>query len=187
MRGDAVVLASGAPEGRVFNHQGQFKPRYSRRQELVAGAGFLLLCLGVGLSGVGVSALGVHGWYLSLRRPPLCPPLSLYPPVWTLLYLMAGVAAWEIWRAPGFRLLNRQALIAWGWQIGLKALWTPVFFGLHWLLGSAILGLVLLAVLGETIRRFAGLKRWAALLMLPYAAWVAFEVYLDFGFWWLNR
>jgi translocator protein len=181
------MLRSDALEGCVFNNQGQFKVRYSRRTELLALAGFLFLCLGVGLSGSGVSALNLHNWYLTLNPPELLPPVWVFPPVWIVLYFMIGVAGWEIWRVPDVAMRNHRALTVWGWQIGLKALWTPVFFGLHWLLPALGVGCALFGTAMFTLLRFSRLNRAAALLMLPYCGWLTFELYLNAGFWWLNR
>lgn len=175
------------PEGRVFNNQGQFKVQHSRRDEIIALAGFLFLCLIVGLSGIGITTFSLHGWYLSLIQPRLLPPVWVFLPIWIVLYLMVALAGWEIWRVPDVGLRDQQALTAWGWQIGLKALWTPVFFGLHWLLAAFAVGLVLFGAILFTILRFARLNRAASLLMLPYCGWVAFELYLNAGFWWLNH
>jgi len=171
----------------VFNNQGQFKLRYSRRLENIALAGFLLLCLTVGLSGSGVALLAVHGWYLTLKTPPYTPPIWAYFPIWTTLYVWAGFAAWDIWRNLDAGFKNHRALSAWGWSMGLKALWTPVFFGLHWLLPAYTVGLALLGTLAVTCIRFWRLNRGAAALMLPFTAWVAFECYLGAGFWSLNH
>jgi len=99
---------------------------------------------------------------------------------------MTGVAAWEIWRKPDVTLRHHHALMLWFWQLGLKALWAPVFFGLHFPAGGLALGIVILGGIGFTTVRFMQLNRRAGLLMLPYAGWVAFEIYLTAGFWWLN-
>ncbi len=175
------------PEGGVFNNRGPFKLRYARREQVTALAGFLGLCLAVGLSGSGLAAFGLHGWYLSLHPPRFAPPVWVFLPVWSVLYLMAGLAAWEIWRVPDAPMANHQALSAWGWQLGLKALGAPVFFGAHWLLPAVGVQLALCGAVFWTILRFARLNLAAAALMLPYLGWVTFELYLNAGFWWLNR
>ncbi len=141
----------------------------------------------MGLSGSGFVWLNLRDWLPSLRAPALLPPAGLLLPVWVALYVMVGVAGWEIWRVPDVRLRNRQALTAWGWQLGLKAAVTPVFFGLHWLLAAAVMSAALLGAVAVTVWRFGQLNRTAALLMLPYFGWAGFGLYLNAGFWWLNR
>jgi tryptophan-rich sensory protein len=79
-----------------------------------------------------------------------------------------------------------RALRAWGWQLALQTAWTPVFFGLHWLLGSVLVGAGALAAAVFTLLAFMRLNRLAAALMLPYCLAVGVQLYLDTGFWWLN-
>ena len=71
-------------------------------------------------------------------------------------------------------------------QWTLNALWTPLFFGLHrpdWALAEI---LVLLAAILATIRVFWRVDRPAGLLLLPYAAWVAFASVLNWAIWGMN-
>lgn len=129
-----------------------------------------------------MTATSVHTWYLSLVPPPGTPPNWAFGPVWTVLYVMIGVAAWQVWR----RIGGGRTLRIWGWQLILNAAWPPAFFGLRSLpLGLATI-LVMLAAILLTIRAFARFDRAAALLMVPYAAWVAYVTYLNAGFLWLN-
>ena len=150
---------------------------------LLALVGFLGLCLLVGAAAGELTAGTVRLWYNALARPPGTPPGWVLAPVWGVLYLMIGTAAWLVWRRVG----NASPLRLWGWQLLLNALWTPAFFGLRQpaLALAVILTLLVLVVL--TARAFARVERRAALLMLPYAAWVAYATYLNLGFWWLNR
>lgn len=122
------------------------------------------------------------GWYLSLTAPPGTPPSWLFAPIWTVLYLLMGVAAWLVWCQPG----HRRALLLWGWQLLLNAIWNPVFFGLHAPGAALAIILALVMLLGVTIVAFARVSRPAALLLLPYFAWACYASYLNAGFWWLN-
>ena len=125
-------------------------------------------------------------WFLALRTPPLNPPGWLFAPVWTLLYVTIGVAAWLLWqRAPWHTA--RAPWLAFTAQLTLNAAWTPLFFGLHRpdLALGCILALDL--AIAACIATWWPRRRAAALLLVPYAAWVAFATYLNFGFWWLNR
>lgn len=144
--------------------------------------GFIGLCLLVAAADAAVTERSVHTWYLSLAAPPGTPPNWLFPPVWTALYLMIGVAGWLAWRESG-----GMAVRLWGWQLMANALWTPAFFGLHSPgAGMAVMAALLLLIV-LTIRAFWGVSRRAALLMLPYAAWVGYAAYLNVGFLALNH
>lgn len=142
----------------------------------------------MGASSAAINAGSVSSWYPTLNAPPGNPPNWLFPPVWTTLYVLIGVAAWLVWRrAADIGARAYRALRLWGWQLGIGALWTPAFFGLH----SPALGLLvivpLLAAIALTVRAFVRVERRAALLLVPYLAWVAYATYLNAGFWWLNR
>ena len=140
------------------------------------------MCLLLGLASGSITASSVGNWYPSLRMPPGTPPNWVFPPAWTVLYVLMGIAAWLAWRVP----VHRRALRLWGWQLALNAAWTPAFFGLR----SPALGLTvilpLLAAILLTMRAFARLRPLAAWLLLPYLAWTSYATYLNLGFWWLN-
>jgi tryptophan-rich sensory protein len=151
---------------------------------MLALLGFLGLCLLVDMSAGIVTATSVQGWFTSLIRPPFAPPNWVFAPVWTVLYCMIGVSAWLVWRAgrpPAYR-----ALRLWGWQLLFNALWSPAFFGLHSPGLALAVMLVLLALVGFTVWRFAAVSRAAAVLMGPYLAWGAYATYLTAGFFVLN-
>jgi tryptophan-rich sensory protein len=139
-----------------------------------------------GLSGFATSA-GVAAWYPTLVKPAFNPPAWLFGPVWTLLYLMMGVAAFLVWRrglgADGVRL----ALGVFLFQLLLNGLWSLLFFGLRspgWALVD--IGLLWLAI-GGTIWLFWRVAPTAGLLLLPYWAWVSFAAVLNGSIWSLNR
>ncbi len=140
------------------------------------------LCLLVGAANGAVTATSVRTWYLSLTPPPGTPPNWIFGPVWTSLNILAGVAAWLIWRHPD----HRRALLLWGWQLLANAVWSPAFFAIHSpRLALAVL-VVLLALTAATIRAFARVRPAAARLMVPYLLWTCYATYLNVGFWWLN-
>ncbi|MBN2128913.1 MAG: tryptophan-rich sensory protein [Sedimentisphaerales bacterium] len=129
----------------------------------------------------------VSGWYDNLEKPFFTPPGWLFGPVWTVLYLSMGVAAFLVWRRG---LQSRAVQIALVWflaQLVLNALWTPVFFGFHRLGWSVVVILSLwLAILG-TIRHFRRVSKGASLLLCPYLLWVSFAAVLNVSIWLLNR
>jgi benzodiazapine receptor len=108
----------------------------------------------------------------------------VFAPVWATLYVLIGIAAWRVWQRPG--LGQRRAMTLWGWQLLFNAAWTPAFFGLH----SPLLGLCvivpLLVLIGLTLHAFVRQDRFAAALLVPYAAWTCYATYLNAGFAYLN-
>lgn len=145
--------------------------------------GFVGLCLLVGAVGGSMTVRAVHHWYLTLHTPPGTPPSIVFAPVWTVLYVMIGVAGWLVWK----RLGAAPPLRLWGWQLAANALWAPAFFGLH--SPGLALGVmaVLLPLIVLTIRSFRRIHRVAAMLMLPYGVWCLYAAYLNAGFLVLNH
>jgi len=129
----------------------------------------------------------VRTWYPALVRPSFAPPPWVFGPVWTTLYVMMGVASWLVWRQGFGRLEVRSALVFYGVQLVFNLAWSWLFFGLQKPFLALLDIVVLLVLIGVTAIRFAAVSRGAALLLLPYLAWVAFATVLNGGFWWLNR
>jgi translocator protein len=145
--------------------------------------GFVGLCLLVGAVDGSMTARAVRGWYASLHAPPGTPPKWVFAPVWSILYVMIGTAAWLVWR----RIGTGRPLRLWGWQLAANALWAPAFFVLR-SPGIALAILVVLLVLTTlSILAFRPVHRVAAALMLPYAGWCLFAAYLNIGFLLLNH
>lgn len=124
-------------------------------------------------------------WYALLNKPAWNPPSWLFGPVWTLLYLCMGLAAWLVWRRGGLRE-QRTPLLLFFTQLALNALWTPLFFGLHQP-GLALVNILFLWVaIIATTASFRRVSFKAAALLLPYLAWVSFASFLNFTLWRLN-
>lgn len=121
-------------------------------------------------------------FYGQLLRPAWAPPASAFAPVWTTLYLLMGVAAWLAWRERGAARLGT-ALGLFVAQLGVNALWSWLFF--VWNLGAlAFVDAVLLFVLiAATLILFWRINRLAALLLLPYLAWVGLASALTGSVW----
>ena len=185
-QGDASVAGEPAGSGFVFGRR--------RRDRLVALGLLVAMPLVLGGAGGVITASAIPAWYTELAKPPWNPPSWLFGPVWTALYIAMGVAAWRIWRraiVPGasqtLRAAVRSALLVYGVQLALNAIWTPVFFGLKRTdVALAIIAVLVVAIV-ETVRRFNRLDRAAALLLLPYLGWVAFATALNGSIWLLNR
>lgn len=154
----------------------------SRRQIVVGLPAWILLALAAGLAG---SRWLPGEWYLTLAKPAWNPPSFVFAPVWTTLYVLMGVAAWLVWCRAGFSRARR-ALVLFGIQLGLNALWSWVFFGAHQMLWGLVEMLLLWATILATILAFRRHSRAAAWLLVPYLAWVSFAAVLNFTLWRLN-
>jgi benzodiazapine receptor len=147
----------------------------------------IIACLAAGAIGSIFTREAIPTWYTMLVKPAFNPPNWLFAPVWTLLYIMMGIAAFLVWRKG---LENRQvriALIVFLVQLVLNALWSVVFFGLE----SPLYGVVVIAVLWVailfTVLKFYRISLAASVLMWPYLLWVTFAAVLNVSIWLLNR
>jgi benzodiazapine receptor len=130
---------------------------------------------------------GPQSWYATLAKPSFTPPSWVFGPVWTLLYLLMGVAAFLVWRK-GLASAGVKTALAWFLvQLGLNAAWTPVFFGLHRIGLALVVIVLLLAAIVVTTDRFLRVSRPAGLLLVPYLLWVSFATVLNAALWHLNR
>ena len=120
---------------------------------------------------VGATITDVGPWYQALAKPDWAPPDAIYAPVWILIFGLAAIAAATAWMAApagaSDMVLGLFALNGF-----LNLLWSFLFFRLHrpdlaaievWLLWASVAALIVV------LWRFS---RTAALLLLPYLAWV---------------
>ena len=142
----------------------------------------LILWVAIPLIVGGVSSLlsGDMGqMWNTLHRPPLSPPGWVFPIVWTVLYVLMGVAAYLV--SESSSTLRPIALRLYWLQLLLNFLWSPIFFGCNMPGLALVIAIALWAVLGFTVLVFARVDRLAGLLMLPILLWVTFAVYLNAG------
>ncbi|PWB39387.1 MAG: sensory protein [Rhodocyclales bacterium] len=147
-------------------------------------AGWLALAFAAAAIGA-VASVGAKTFYAELVRPAWAPPGWLFGPVWTALYALMGVSAWLVWRERGFAGA-RAALALFIVQLAVNALWSWLFFA--WRLGGPAFAEVLLlwCLIVATVIAFRRIKPLAAVLLLPYLAWVTFASTLTHAVWRLN-
>lgn len=124
--------------------------------------------------------------FAGLEKPPLAPPGWLFPVVWTILYILMGIASYFIVSSDAEKEQKDSAKSAYTFQLIVNFLWPVFFFGFEWYLFSAIWLILLLVLIGVTIVRFYEISPKAAYLLLPYLFWVTFAGYLNIAIWWLN-
>jgi translocator protein len=124
-------------------------------------------------------------WYAALDKPPFNPPSWLFAPVWTVLYVMMGVAAWRIWKTAA-SAERTTALRSFAVQLVLNAAWSPTVFGMHSLGGGVAVIVAMAFAIIVTIQRFHPIDKIAARLLYPYLGWVAFATALNVSLWALN-
>lgn len=148
----------------------------------------VLLCVLVGFLSSFSTRSSVTTWYPTLTKPFFNPPNEIFGPVWTLLYLMMGVAAGLVWnKIETQKELVKKALLFFAIQLALNALWSILFFGLQNPFLAAFEIILLLLMIYETYYKFKKVNVFAANLLIPYLFWVSFAAILNFSIAWLNR
>ncbi len=117
-------------------------------------------------------------WFQGLIKPSFYPPDWVFGPVWSVLYLMMGVALWLVWRQKEHTSI-RWPVVAFFVQLAANGAWTPLFFGLQQP-ALALLDIAFLwAMILWTLILFYRVSRGAGFLLLPYFLWVSFAVGLN--------
>ena len=158
--------------------------RTSFKTQALGLVGWLVATFAAGSVGA-IASTRAAAFYGQLSQPSWAPPAWLFGPVWSVLYLCMAVAAWLVWRERGFKGAS-VALCLFVIQLVAHALWTWLFFVLHAGALSMAEILVLWLFIAATIFKFWPVRRLAALLLLPYLAWVSFACALTWSLWRLN-
>jgi benzodiazapine receptor len=157
------------------------------RNLLTALAAFVALTFSAAGIASAFTSRSVRVWYPSLRKPPGNPPASYFGPVWTILYALMTIAAWNVWRVGGGWSGATAAITIFLIQLALNAGWSVLFFGMR-SPGMALIEIIVLwaAILANVIF-FWRISVLSAGLLLPYLAWVSYATYLNAEIWRLNR
>lgn len=121
--------------------------------------------------------------YAMMNKPALSPPEWVFPVVWTILYVLMGIASYLVLTSGK---PNNAALTVYAIQLFFNFFWSILFFRLG-LCVTAFIWLVLLwfLILGTTVL-FYRIVKAAGYLMIPYLLWVAFAGYLNLSICLLN-
>lgn len=145
--------------------------------KVIAG---VALCVGVGMLGSMATTPAIPTWYAALEKPFFTPPSWVFAPVWTVLYMLMGVSLATVWmEAPGRE--RNTAMGIFGIQLVLNGAWSFLFFGLQNPLLGGVEIIALWVAIAATIRYFDRISRPAALLLIPYIAWVTIATALTWG------
>lgn len=145
----------------------------------------LAITLGAGSIGSVMTTPAIPQWYVWLEKSTLTPPSWVFAPVWTLLYILMGIALARVW---GMRksIARRDWLVIFWLQLFLNVVWSLLFFGLrspdYAVVDITMLWASILALVYESSR----FDRVSMYLLLPYLAWVSFASYLNAFIWLAN-
>lgn len=146
----------------------------------------LITCLVIPLAVGSLSALLTQNSmaaFNTINKPALTPPGWLFPVVWTILYILMGIASYLVLTS---EKPNETALTVYGIQLIFNFFWSIIFFNLELYLFAFIWLVVLWLLILKTTILFYQISKLAGILMLPYLLWVTFAGYLNFSIYLLN-
>lgn len=150
----------------------------------------VVTCLAIGYFSGMATQSSIKTWFPTLVKPSFNPPNWIFAPVWSMLYIMMGIAAGLVWNRMELskdKELVKKSLVFFAIQLGLNALWSVLFFGLRNPMLALIEIVLLWLMIYETYIKFGKIDKIAGYLFLPYLAWVSFATVLNASIWWLNR
>ncbi len=149
----------------------------------------LFLCIAVPLAVGGLSALITKDnmiMYEYIDKPALSPPAVLFPIVWTVLYILMGIASYIVMTSDAGDGEKNSALLFYGLQLVFNFFWPLIFFNLEAYLFALMWLFALWLLIIITTVKFFRIDKRAGFLMLPYLLWVTFAAYLNYGIYKLN-
>jgi translocator protein len=152
---------------------------YSFRAQALGLIGWLFITFAAAALGA-IASVDASSFYTELTKPAWSPPVSVFGPVWSILYILMGISAWLVWREPQ---ATKQALGLFIIQLSVNALWSWFFFVWHMGAWSFAGVLLLLLLIVATLFSFWKISRVSVVLMIPYLLWVGFASVLTWTIW----
>jgi len=149
----------------------------------------LIIAILIPLAVGGLSALLTRGsmsTFESINKPPLSPPGILFPIVWSVLYILMGVASYFVYVSDGADGTKRVALTLYGVQLFFNFFWSILFFNMEAYLAAFVWLVIMLLLIIATTMLFYAIDKKAGYLMIPYILWVTFAGYLNLAIYFLN-
>ncbi len=149
----------------------------------------LMFCVLIPLAVGGLSAYLTRdsmAAFDELIKPPLSPPGWVFPVVWTILYILMGLASYLVVTSGSSPGSIRTALWIYGLQLVVNFFWPIIFFNREMYFLAFIWLVLLWLLIALNIILFSYHKETAGMLLLPYLAWVTFAGYLNLAIAFLN-
>ena len=143
------------------------------------------LCVLLGFFSGQVGAGPGSAWFQALVKPDIFPEPKWFGIVWTILYIMIALSVALIASAWGARG-RTVALSVFAVHFALNLAWTPTFFALQQITAALFVIVAIVLSLLVVLALFWKIRRLAAVLLLPYLAWVCFATLLNYEFLRLN-
>ena len=120
-------------------------------------------------------------WYRRLKKPRWQPPGPVFGPVWTVIYALIAASMLRVRKHGGDS--QRPLFVLFGSNLALNLAWTLIFFRGRSPLAAGVEIVVLEGTTVALVVQAWPVSRLAALLLVPYAVWVAFATALTWAIW----
>ncbi len=147
-----------------------------------------VISIAIALAVGGLSAVFTSGnmnMYDTLNRPPLSPPMWLFPVVWSVLFILMGVSGAMVYVKKNETDVSG-ALKIYGLQLIVNFFWSIIFFNMRAYLFAVVWLALLWILILIMIISFRKIKPLAGYLQIPYLVWVSFALYLTVMIYLLN-
>lgn len=128
---------------------------------------------------------GIAFFYDTLEKPPFTPPNSVFPFVWSVLYVLMIISFYRILQNRRILQVQSATLFFLG-QLFLQMVWCFLFFYQAYFLYALVVILLLLWTVWRMIKEFKSIDRFAGVIQYPYLLWLLLAVYLNIGVVYLN-
>ena len=147
-----------------------------------------VISIAIALAVGGLSAVFTSGnmnMYDTLNRPPLSPPMWLFPVVWSVLFILMGVSSAMVYVKKDETDVSG-ALKVYALQLIVNFFWSIIFFNMRAYLFAVVWLALLWILILIMILSFRKIKPLAGYLQIPYLVWVSFALYLTVMIYLLN-
>jgi len=121
-----------------------------------------------------------------LINPPAYPPEWLFPLMWSIFYILIGIATFLAYKVTDGKTSQKNNLIWYGVHLFLNLLWPLFYFRLNLLIFSAIWLLAMVITSIVITYRYYRSKLSAGIIFTFYTLWLIYALYLNIGLAMLN-
>ena len=119
----------------------------------------------------------------TLEKPPLYLPDFLFSVVWSILYLIMGIAyGILVYKGENDKEIDKIYYT----QLIVNLIWPIIYFVFELRFISIIWILILLVLIIYMIKLFYGKNKIVSYSQIPYLLWIIFAIYLNIGTFLLN-
>ncbi len=145
----------------------------------------LIIPLGLGLIAGFLTRSDVENFNKTANMPFFAVPGWVFPIVWTILYILMGIASFII--ETGKSNIEKKKAITLNYlQLFFNFCWSFIFFTFNAYLFAFIWVIILLILIIFTTVEYYKINKIAAYLLIPYIIWVTFASVLNFSIFLLN-